>query len=67
MTPEITERSIRPIIIITSNQERSLSEAFLRRCIYYNIPFPEERGDGYSIENIIAQRFIIDFLLERRC
>lgn len=32
----------RPIIIITSNSEKNLPDAFLRRCIYYNIPFPEK-------------------------
>jgi len=31
----------RPIIIITSNSEKNLPDAFLRRCVYYNIPFPE--------------------------
>jgi len=32
---------MRPILIITSNSEKHLPDAFLRRCIYYNIPFPE--------------------------
>ncbi len=32
---------MRPILIITSNSEKSLPDAFLRRCVYYNIPFPE--------------------------
>lgn len=36
------ERSLRPIVIITSNQERNLPEAFLRRCVFYYIRFPEE-------------------------
>lgn len=30
-----------PILIITSNSEKHLPDAFLRRCIYYNIPFPD--------------------------
>jgi MoxR-like ATPase len=30
----------RPIIIFTSNSEKALPDAFLRRCVYYNIPFP---------------------------
>jgi MoxR-like ATPase len=30
-----------PIVIITSNSERDLPDAFLRRCVYYDIPFPE--------------------------
>lgn len=32
--------SAKPIVIITSNSEKSLPDPFLRRCIYYNIPFP---------------------------
>ena len=32
---------MRPIIVITSNSEKNLPDAFLRRCIYYNIPFPD--------------------------
>jgi MoxR-like ATPase len=30
-----------PIVIITSNSEKELPDAFLRRCIYYHIPFPD--------------------------
>lgn len=32
---------LRPIIFITSNSEKSLPDAFLRRCVYYDIPFPD--------------------------
>ena len=35
------DKSKRPVVIITSNSERDLPEAFLRSCIYYHIPFPE--------------------------
>lgn len=31
-----------PIVVITSNSEKDLPDAFLRRCIYYNIPFPDQ-------------------------
>lgn len=34
------EPTMRPILILTSNSEQHLPDAFLRRCIYYNIPFP---------------------------
>lgn len=34
-------RELRPIIVITSNSEKSLPDAFLRRCIFYSIPFPD--------------------------
>lgn len=32
----------RPIVVITSNSERALPEPFLRRCLYFDIPPPEE-------------------------
>ncbi len=32
----------RPVIIITSNAEKELPDAFLRRCIFHYIDFPEE-------------------------
>ena len=34
--------TLHPIVVITSNSEKDLPDAFLRRCIYYNIPFPEQ-------------------------
>lgn len=34
--------SKKPVIIITSNSEKNLPDAFLRRAIYYHIPFPDE-------------------------
>lgn len=30
----------RPIIIFTSNSEKNLPDAFLRRCVFYNLQFP---------------------------
>ncbi|MBW8844318.1 MAG: MoxR family ATPase [Burkholderiales bacterium] len=30
----------RPVLVLTSNSERNLPDAFLRRCVFYNIPFP---------------------------
>lgn len=32
--------ALHPVVIITSNSEKDLPDAFLRRCVYYNIPFP---------------------------
>jgi MoxR-like ATPase len=34
----------RPLLILTSNSEKNLPDAFLRRCAYYHIKFPE-RGE----------------------
>jgi MoxR-like ATPase len=43
----------RPIVIITSNQERPLPEPFLRRCLYYYLSFPKPE----QLEEIILKRF----------
>lgn len=32
----------RPILVLTSNSEKNLPEAFLRRCVFYNLSFPDE-------------------------
>ena len=32
--------AFRPIIIMTSNSEKNLPDAFMRRVVYYHIPFP---------------------------
>lgn len=31
----------RPVLVLTSNSERNLPDPFLRRCVFYNIPFPD--------------------------
>ncbi|MFT5858868.1 MAG: MoxR-like ATPase [Flavobacteriaceae bacterium] len=38
---KIIKAKIRPIIIITSNNEKELPDAFLRRCFFHYISFPE--------------------------
>ena len=40
-TVELKDDAIRPIVIITSNREKRLPEAFLRRCLYVRLRFPE--------------------------
>ena len=32
----------RPLVILTSNSEKNLPDAFLRRCVFYHIPFPKD-------------------------
>jgi MoxR-like ATPase len=49
-----------PIIVFTSNSERPLPDAFLRRCIYYNIPFPSRK----NLEKIARARLAA--ILEHR-
>ncbi|MEM7511115.1 MAG: MoxR family ATPase [Bacteroidota bacterium] len=36
-----TEAAKRPVLILTSNSEKNLPDAFLRRCVYYHISFPQ--------------------------
>jgi MoxR-like ATPase len=40
-----------PIVIITSNNEKELPEAFLRRCLFFYIKFPE-KADLIKIINL---------------
>ena len=41
-TKETIKTRTRPIVIITSNAEKELPDAFLRRCIFHYIEFPTE-------------------------
>jgi MoxR-like ATPase len=38
--PIAADPDYRPVIVMTSNSEKDLPDAFLRRCIFYHIPFP---------------------------
>ena len=40
-TGETIKAKLRPIVIITSNNEKELPDAFLRRCFFHYIRFPE--------------------------
>ena len=40
-TKRTVKAKVRPIVIITSNAEKELPDAFLRRCIFHYIDFPD--------------------------
>ena len=42
-TGETIKAQNRPIVIITSNNEKELPDAFLRRCFFHYIKFPDDR------------------------
>nr|WP_084398421.1 MoxR family ATPase [Henriciella aquimarina] len=42
-TDEVIKAKQRPIVIITSNNEKELPDAFLRRCFFHFIKFPDEQ------------------------
>ncbi|MCI5688694.1 MAG: MoxR family ATPase [Emergencia sp.] len=52
-TKETVRTKHRPIVIITSNAEKELPDAFLRRCIFHYIEFP----DSEKMEEIIGVHF----------
>ena len=42
-TGQTVSATQRPIVIITSNNEKDLPDAFLRRCFFHYISFPDEK------------------------
>ena len=52
-TKETIRAKQRPIVIITSNAEKELPDAFLRRCVFHYIEFPEQE----QMEKIIRVHF----------
>ena len=44
---------LKPLIVLTSNSERTLPDAFLRRCIFHHIDFPK-RTQAKRLQEIIA-------------
>lgn len=69
------DRALRPILVLTSNSEKNLPDAFLRRCIFFNIPSPDRErlvqivrsrvagfkdGTGHLLDSAL------DFFLELR-
>ena len=74
-TISLQDSGMRPIVVITSNRERELPDAFLRRCVYYHLDLPAFRnkpgnlpgntadgsgdGDDVTIESIVEKRLDI--------
>ncbi len=49
-TGETIKAEQRPIILITSNNEKDLPDAFLRRCFFHYIQFPDQETMGKIID-----------------
>ena len=62
-TKETVRAKHRPIVIITSNAEKELPDAFLRRCVFHYIAFPDKELMGEIVkvhypdldENLLTQ------------
>src|SRR5881227_3936562 len=52
-TREMVTAKHRPLVIITSNNEKDLPDAFLRRCFFHYIKFP----DAETMKQIVAVHF----------
>ncbi len=52
-TKELIKAKTRPIVIITSNNEKELPDAFLRRCFFHYIDFP----DAQTMEKIVSVHY----------
>ncbi len=47
---ETIKADIRPVVIITSNNEKELPDAFLRRCFFHFIKFPDDETMMHIVE-----------------
>ena len=52
-TGDTIKAEVRPIVIITSNNEKELPDAFLRRCFFHYIRFPEKE----TMQDIVDVHF----------
>ena len=50
-TQQTVSATQRPAVIITSNNEKELPDAFLRRCFFHYIRFPDEETMGRIVES----------------
>ena len=64
-TGENIKASLRPIVMITSNNEKELPDAFLRRCFFHYIRFPDLDTCGRSSQCIFRASSNGSF--RRRC
>ena len=52
-TDETIRAEVRPVVVITSNNEKELPDAFLRRCFFHYIRFP----DADTMQDIVEVHF----------
>ena len=52
-TDETIRAAVRPVVVITSNNEKELPDAFLRRCFFHYIRFP----DAETMQAIVEVHF----------
>ncbi len=60
------EQQNRPIVVITSNSEKSLPDAFLRRCVYFHLSFPKFKADLEADESADQAEVTVERIVEER-
>jgi MoxR-like ATPase len=67
-TNEEVVAALRPVVIITSNNEKELPDAFLRRCVFHFIDFPDQtlmkrivRVHHPAIEDTLIDQAVVAF------
>lgn len=66
-TAETYTAKYRPLVIITSNNEKELPDAFLRRCIFHFISFPEpeQMAEIVKVHHPDVERRLIEEAISR--
>jgi MoxR-like ATPase len=59
----LDQPQLRPIIVVTHNEEKALPNAFLRRCVFHFVEFPSKPGE---LDAILSQHSIDDPQLRAR-
>lgn len=67
-TGETVSAAHRPVVVITSNNEKELPDAFLRRCVFHYIAFPDKetmtrivRVHHPDVEDMLLQQVLARF------
>jgi len=53
--------ALKPVVILTSNSEKTLPEAFLRRCVFFHIRMPDKK---HLMEILLAKKSILGDLTD---
>ena len=53
LPPVVMNRSNRPLVVITTNEDRALPDAFLRRCLVLHLALPSERS--HLVAELVAR------------
>lgn len=65
----LAEADVRPVVILTTNEERELPPAFLRRCLVTTITFPkpDDEAARFLIDERVRPRFTSDQISDDVC